>query len=71
MEGRKLIVQMFVGGMTQYKTKVQGMPEKVKERLIKRIRKFMWADKTQAPVNTETLYAPKSDHFRHPLRPVS
>lgn len=26
MEGRRLIIQMVVGGMTQYLTQVQGMP---------------------------------------------
>lgn len=27
MDGRKLIIQMIVGGMTQYLTKIQGMPK--------------------------------------------
>jgi hypothetical protein len=35
MEGRRLIVLMVVGGMTQYMAKVQGMPRKVQERLEK------------------------------------
>ena len=60
MAGRKHIIQMVVGGMTQYKAKVQGMPKKVEATLEKRIWTFMWADKTQAPVNTKTLYAPTS-----------
>ncbi|KIK67642.1 hypothetical protein GYMLUDRAFT_125761, partial [Collybiopsis luxurians FD-317 M1] len=42
MEGRRLIVSMVVGGMTQYLTKVQGMPRAVEDRLEKRIRKFLW-----------------------------
>ncbi|EPS93790.1 hypothetical protein FOMPIDRAFT_12490, partial [Fomitopsis schrenkii] len=60
MAGRKHIVQMVVGGMTQYKAKVQGMPKQIEDALAKRVRKFMWADKTQAPVNTQTLHAPVS-----------
>ena len=60
MAGRKHVVQMVVGGMTQYKAKVQGMPKKVEVTLERKIRTFMWADKTQAPVNTKTLYAPMS-----------
>ena len=60
MAGRKHIVQMVVGGMTQYKAKVQGMPKKVEETLTKRTRTFMWAEKTQSPVNKETLHAPVS-----------
>jgi hypothetical protein len=59
MEGRRLIVLMVVGGMTQYLTKVQGMPKEVEDRLEKRIRNFMWAEKTNVTVNKETVYAPK------------
>jgi len=42
LEGRKLIVQMQVVGVTQYLTKVQGMPKEVKLELNKQIRRFMW-----------------------------
>ena len=58
IEGRKLIIQMVVGGMTQYLTQVQGMPTSTEKMLVKRIRKFIWREKTMTPVNTETLYAP-------------
>jgi hypothetical protein len=58
MEGRRLIVMMVVGGMTQYLATVQGMPEEVEERLDRRIRSFLWADKSQATVNKETVHAP-------------
>lgn len=58
MEGRRLIIQMVVGGMTQYLTKVQGMPKGIEEKLEKRIRKFLWAEKTSVTVNKETTYAP-------------
>ncbi|KAF8902959.1 hypothetical protein CPB84DRAFT_1678498 [Gymnopilus junonius] len=34
------------------------MPPSVEKRLIKRIRKLMWDEKTMSPVNIETLYAP-------------
>jgi hypothetical protein len=40
MEGCRLIVLMVVGGMTQYLTKVQGMPKDIKERLEKGIQKL-------------------------------
>jgi exonuclease III len=59
MEGRRLIILMVVGGMTQYLTKVQGMPKAVEERLEKRIRNFLWAEKSQVTINKETIYAPK------------
>ena len=60
MAGRKHIVQMVVGGMTQYLAKVQGMPKRIEDALNKRIRTFMWAEKTQSPVNKQTLHAPTS-----------
>ncbi|KAJ7138535.1 hypothetical protein C8R43DRAFT_893230, partial [Mycena crocata] len=42
MEGRRLIVLMVVGGMTQYLATVQGMPKPVEKKLEKRIRNFLW-----------------------------
>ncbi|KDQ32576.1 hypothetical protein PLEOSDRAFT_1015105, partial [Pleurotus ostreatus PC15] len=39
-EGRKLIIQMVVGGRTQYLARVQGMPKQVEDSLRKQIRKF-------------------------------
>ncbi|KAJ3755193.1 hypothetical protein EV360DRAFT_18365, partial [Lentinula raphanica] len=58
MEGRRLIISMVVGGMTQYLTKVQGMPPEVEEKLEKRIRRFLWDEKTHVRVNKETIMAP-------------
>ena len=55
--GRRLIVQMVVGGMTQYLAKVQTMPRQIEETLEKIIRNFLWADK-KPPVNIATLYLP-------------
>ncbi|KAF5376091.1 hypothetical protein D9615_007753 [Tricholomella constricta] len=57
IEGRRLIVQMVVGGMTQYLTQVQGMPDKIEKELTKKIRDFIWAEK-RSPINAETLFAP-------------
>ncbi|KAJ7239236.1 hypothetical protein C8J57DRAFT_1086503, partial [Mycena rebaudengoi] len=50
---------MVVGGMTQYLATVQGMPQSVEVKLEKRIRKFLWAEKTSVTVNKETVYAPQ------------
>ncbi|KAJ7675942.1 hypothetical protein DFH06DRAFT_925864, partial [Mycena polygramma] len=61
MEGRRLIILMVVGGMTQYMAKVQGMPKDVEEKLEKRIRNFLWAEKVKVTVNKETIYAPADD----------
>ncbi|KAJ7740171.1 hypothetical protein B0H14DRAFT_2252949, partial [Mycena olivaceomarginata] len=45
IEGRKKVVQMTVGGMSQYLTSVQGMPKDVEDYLDKRIKSFVWAGK--------------------------
>ncbi|KAF9028756.1 hypothetical protein BDZ89DRAFT_1091965 [Hymenopellis radicata] len=58
MEGRRLIAQMMIGGISQYPAKVQGMPKDVEDRMEKRVRKFLWAEKTNPTVNKETIYAP-------------
>jgi len=58
IKGQKLIVQMVVGGMTQYLTVVQGMPCSVEKRLM--VRKFILGDKILSPVKKETRYAPLS-----------
>ncbi|EIM84090.1 uncharacterized protein STEHIDRAFT_36193, partial [Stereum hirsutum FP-91666 SS1] len=55
MDGRKLIVQMIVGGMTQYLTKIQGMPKNVEDRLVKIIRTYMWDSASVPAVSLETL----------------
>jgi Reverse transcriptase (RNA-dependent DNA polymerase) len=55
--GRRLIIQMVVGGMTQYLVKVQTMPKQVEDILEKTIRNFLWADK-KPPVNMATLCLP-------------
>ena len=54
IEGRKLIVQIVVGGMTQYLTQVQGMSLATEKKLERKIKKYVWEDKTISPVNIET-----------------
>jgi len=41
-EGRRLITQMIIGGMTQYLAKVQGIPEAALKTLDRLIRNFAW-----------------------------
>ncbi|KAJ3847836.1 hypothetical protein EV368DRAFT_76512 [Lentinula lateritia] len=55
MEGRRLIISMVVGGMTQYLTKVQGMPKEIEKKLTKRIQGFLWNGKTHVCINAETV----------------
>lgn len=58
MEGRRHIIQMIIGGMTQYLTVVQGMPEKIEKRLIKRISAFLWKEKGHNPVSQRVVSSP-------------
>jgi hypothetical protein len=55
--GRRLIVQMIVGGMSQYLATTQGMPKQVEQILEKSIREFIWED-SKPPVSLDTLYLP-------------
>jgi hypothetical protein len=58
MEGRRLIIMMVVGGMTQYLAKVQGMLPDIEKKLERRIQAFLWNDKSLIAVNQETVSAP-------------
>ncbi|KAJ3911874.1 hypothetical protein F5877DRAFT_29279, partial [Lentinula edodes] len=54
-------------GMTQYLTKVQGMPKEVEIKLTKRIKKFLWNGKSHVRINAETVEAPFKDGGRQIL----
>ena len=58
--GRHLIISMVVGGLTQYLTRVQGMPPEVEKELTQKISHFMWDSPSTPPVNVETLQLPAS-----------
>jgi hypothetical protein len=60
MEGRKLIIQMIIRGMTQYLIKAQGMPPEIEKRLSKRIRTFMWDHEGTPPISTTTMNLPQT-----------
>lgn len=46
IEGKRLIIGMVIGGRTQYRTRVQGMPKQVEDLLTKMIRDFIWGENT-------------------------
>ena len=48
---------MQVAGVTQYLTKVQGMPQNVEDELNKQIRRFMWNNEKTDTVNQSQMYA--------------
>ncbi|EIN07782.1 hypothetical protein PUNSTDRAFT_32279, partial [Punctularia strigosozonata HHB-11173 SS5] len=58
LEGRRLIVQMVVGGMSQYLTKVQGMPVEIEKTLTKKIQTFVWNSPKTPPINKDTMARP-------------
>ncbi|EPS99575.1 hypothetical protein FOMPIDRAFT_1094899, partial [Fomitopsis schrenkii] len=58
LTGRKNIVQMGPGGITQYLTAVQGMPRQVEDSLNKMVRNFIWKGAKVPPVNGNTLSLP-------------
>ena len=49
-EGRRLITQMIIGGMTQYLAKVQGIPEATLKTLEKLIRNFAWSGENKPTI---------------------
>ena len=48
--GKRLIVQMFAGGISQYMATVQGMPKEIEEAIQKLINHFIWDD-NRASIN--------------------
>jgi hypothetical protein len=61
-QGKQLIVQMIVGGTTQFLTKAQrGMPPEIEQRLAKRIRTFIWDHVHVPPISMTTLSKPTLD----------
>ncbi|KIK36516.1 hypothetical protein CY34DRAFT_94245 [Suillus luteus UH-Slu-Lm8-n1] len=55
LDGKKLIIQMIVGGMTQFLTKAQGMPKNIETALTKIIWGFIWDNVRTPPINLEQL----------------
>ncbi|KAJ3474750.1 hypothetical protein NLI96_g12277 [Meripilus lineatus] len=53
-QGKRHIIQMVVGGITQYLSKVQGMPKHTEKRLIRIIKNFIW-DEKKAPVSMDMI----------------
>ncbi len=58
IQGRKHIIQMIVGGITQFLTNVQRMPAVIEKRLNRIIRGVLWNDKTTPPVSLDYVYLP-------------
>ncbi|KAG2050450.1 hypothetical protein BDR06DRAFT_843239, partial [Suillus hirtellus] len=59
LDSKRLIIQMVVGGMTQFLAKAQGMPKHIEAALVKTTRNFIWNDARSPPINLEQLYQPR------------
>ena len=58
LEGRKHIAQMVIGGMTQFHTMAQGMPNHIKNKLMKLTRNFIWGTDSPPPIAMSILNSP-------------
>ncbi|KAI0830484.1 hypothetical protein BC628DRAFT_1407977 [Trametes gibbosa] len=58
LNGKRHVVQMMVGGMSQFLTDVQRMPKSVMTRLNKLTRKYVWNNKHSPPVQFDCLLLP-------------
>ena len=58
LEGRRLIIQMQIAGVTQYLTMVQGMLSEMETELNRQIRRFTWNHEKADTVNQAQMYAP-------------
>ncbi|KAF9472508.1 hypothetical protein BDN70DRAFT_818558, partial [Pholiota conissans] len=55
IEGRRIIIQWIIGGMTQYLTNVQGMPKAICKTINSICNKFKWDNEGRATINAPTM----------------
>ncbi len=58
LQGKRHVVQMIIGGMTQFFTTVQRMPDIIATRLTKIMREYLWDDRHNTPVSMEHVCLP-------------
>ncbi|KAF8295410.1 hypothetical protein DL93DRAFT_2068423, partial [Clavulina sp. PMI_390] len=59
MIGRRIIAQIIIGGMTQFLTRAQGMPDKIEQKLTQIAWRFIWNVPTASPpILNEFLFMP-------------
>ena len=56
-DGKRLIIGMVVGGLTQYLTRVQGMTSEIETLISRKITKFLWDDASPM-VNAQIMSGP-------------
>lgn len=55
MSRRKIIIQVVIGGLTQFLAKAQGMPSNIKNALTKIIWEFIWEDDSSPRITLDLL----------------
>jgi hypothetical protein len=60
IEGKRHIINMFVGGRSQYLTRVQGMPNDIEDSLVELINTFLW-DGKRARISSSAMYSHVSE----------
>jgi ribonuclease HI len=62
LDAKRLIIQMVVGGMTQFLTKAQGMPAMITKRLTTILRECLWDGKKTPPgLSLQQLMKPRQE----------
>jgi hypothetical protein len=61
LDGKHLIIQMIIGGMTQFLTKAQGMPKSIKTAITKKIHTFIWNKHRSPPISLTRLECPTEE----------
>jgi hypothetical protein len=55
---KKTIIQMIIGGYTQFLTQAQGMPKHIEDTLIRIMRNFIWEENNPPRIALEYLHYP-------------
>ncbi|KAI0656075.1 hypothetical protein C8Q70DRAFT_893532, partial [Cubamyces menziesii] len=58
LHGKRLVINMEVGGRTQFLAKAQGMPAEIESKVQKLISEFIWGEGKHAMVSKEMLEKP-------------
>ena len=61
LDRRKIIIQITIGGLTQFLTQAQGMPKRIEDALTKMTRDFIWHNSTKPRIALKTLYRPTEE----------
>jgi ribonuclease HI len=58
LNGKRIIIQAVIGGMTQFLTQAQGMPQRIEAAINKIITQFIWDESSAPRIAAEHLQRP-------------